>query len=275
LLKKIFVIFFVFCFFIMDKSKGESSLENSYPQDSYLEDYYKTFGLNLSYYREYEMEEDIPTMYPMCVGYLNKKIAVYREYDFSRFFYLVLIDGVDFKAKQIYNIPDFYNLTPFVFKTFYNNNLTNSNQNYKNLSSLNYYVLIDYLIDSYKMYSFAIDKETDEYALFSAFFINSKDDGSFFPKMEIVFSKKFNHPVKIIFFDYNKKSIIELRYLDFYENGSIYSYKKVEILIKETKKKYSFMVKKNLLDVSLNEEEDFLIKISEYFKIFRIKTVYE
>jgi hypothetical protein len=35
------------------------------------------------------------------------------------------------------------------------------------------------------------------------------------------------------------------------------------------------MVKKNLLDVSLNEEEDFLIKISEYFKIFRIKTVYE
>jgi hypothetical protein len=66
-----------------------------------------------------------------------------------------------------------------------------------------------------------------------------------------------------------------LRYLDFYENGSIYSYKKVEILIKETKKKYSFIVKKNLLDVSLNEEEDFLIKISEYFKIFRIKTVYE
>ena len=33
----------MFCFFIMDKSKGESSLENSYPQDSYLEDYYKTF----------------------------------------------------------------------------------------------------------------------------------------------------------------------------------------------------------------------------------------
>ena len=96
---------------MIEQSQGENSLENSYVADSYLEDYYKTFGLNLSYYREYEMEEEVDTLYPMCVGYLNKKIAIYREYDFRRFFYLVLIDGVGFKAKQIYNIPDFYNLS--------------------------------------------------------------------------------------------------------------------------------------------------------------------